>query len=174
MQTSRRSFLKLGLAGALALAAGGAMYRYARGPATPGPFLLDDEGRALLAALAPVMLGQAVPNEAGVREAAIGALIERVGAAIHGLPLATQKEVQDLFGLLALAPARRFLAGVTDGWAQASPGQVAAFLQSWRMHRFATLRTAYMALHDLILGAWYSDPAHWAAIGYPGPLKELS
>jgi len=25
-----------------------------------------------------------------------------------------------------------------------------------------------------VLGAWYSEPAHWDAIGYPGPLKELA
>ena len=83
---------------------------------------------------------------------------ERVHQAILGLPLATQKEIQDLFGLLALGPARRFLAGVPDGWASASAEQVGAFLQGWRHHRFATLQVAYHALHDLVLGAWYADP----------------
>jgi hypothetical protein len=29
-------------------------------------------------------------------------------------------------------------------------------------------------MHDLVLGAWYANPSNWAAIGYPGPLKELS
>ena len=47
-------------------------------------------------------------------------------------------------------------------------------MQDWRLHRFALLRTAYGALHDLSLGAWYAQPASWNAIGYPGPLKELS
>jgi hypothetical protein len=36
------------------------------------------------------------------------------------------------------------------------------------------LQTAYHALHDLVLGAWYADPSSWTAVGYPGPLKELS
>jgi hypothetical protein len=36
------------------------------------------------------------------------------------------------------------------------------------------LRSAYQALHDLVLGAWYANPANWDAIGYPGPLKELA
>jgi hypothetical protein len=36
------------------------------------------------------------------------------------------------------------------------------------------LQSAYHALHDLIFGGWYADSASWAAIGYPGPLKELS
>ncbi|MYM91935.1 hypothetical protein GTP91_32755, partial [Rugamonas sp. FT82W] len=97
----------------------------------------------------------------------------RTLAAIHGLPLATQKEVQDLFGLLALAPARRWLAGVSGSWGEAAPQEVAAFLERWRHHRLAMLQTAYLALHDLILGSWYAEPSTWAGIGYPGPLKEL-
>jgi hypothetical protein len=171
----RRSFLKLGVFGACALAAGGAAYRLVRGPAPPGRFVLDGEARAALAAIVPAMLGSALPQDnKGARAAALDGAIAGVDTAIHGLPLAAQQEVQDLFGLLALAPARRFVAGVNDGWPGADPVQVAAFLQSWRTHRLATLQTAYLALHDLILGAWYADAAHWAAIGYPGPLPELS
>lgn len=174
MQTGRRSFFKLGLAGALALAGGGAVYRYARGPALPARFVLDGEARAALQAIAPVMLGAAVPGEAAARAAAVAAVTERVRLAILGLPLATQKEVQDLFGLLALAPARRFLAGVSAPWSEASPDQIAAFLQGWRLHRYAMLQSAYHALHDLIVGSWYADPSSWAAIDYPGPIKELA
>ncbi|MDZ5635165.1 hypothetical protein [Janthinobacterium sp. GMG1] len=170
----RRSFLKLGLLGACALAAGGAAYRLVRGPAPPGRFVLDGAARAALAAIVPAMLGSALPQETPARATALDGAIAGVDMAIRGLPLAAQQEVQDLFGLLALAPARRFVAGVKDGWREAEPAQVAAFLQSWRTHRLATLQTAYLALHDLILGAWYADAAHWAAIGYPGPLPELS
>jgi hypothetical protein len=175
MGLQRRSFLKLGLLGAGALAAGGAAYRLVRGPAPPGRFVLDGAARAALAAIVPAMLGEALPPpQAAARAAALDGAIAGVDTAIRGLPLAAQQEVQDLFGLLALAPARRFVAGVKDGWREADPAQVAAFLQSWRTHRLATLQTAYLALHDLILGAWYADAAHWAAIGYPGPLPELS
>jgi hypothetical protein len=63
---------------------------------------------------------------------------------------------------------------VSHDWAQATADEVAAFLQDWRTHRLGLLRTAYGALHDLVLGSWYSDPANWAAIGYPGPIKELA
>ena len=170
----RRSFLKLGFIGACALAAGGAAYRAVRGPAPPGRFVLDGAARAALAAIVPAMLGSALPQEAGARATALDGAIAGVDTAIHGLPLSAQQEVQDLFGLLALAPARRFVAGVHGDWQGADPGQVTAFLQAWRTHRLATLQTAYLALHDLILGAWYADAAHWAAIGYPGPLPELS
>jgi len=172
--TPRRSFLKIGVAGALLLAAGGAAYRWSRPAATRNKFILDDEALAVLAAVIPSMLGPVLPDEVAARAAAVQATAGRVRDAILGLPLATQKEVQDLFGLLALGPARRLLARVAGGWARADAKQVDAFLQSWRSNRFATLRIAYMAMHDLIIGAWYSDPATWEAIGYPGPLKELT
>lgn len=172
--TTRRSFLKIGILGAITLAAGGAIYRGVRGPAPLKRYLLDGDARAVLHAVIPSMLGPALPADPAARADAIAAATTRVQGAIAGLPLATQKEVQDLFGLLALAPARRLLAGVSDGWPDATPAQVDAFLQSWRTHRIGMLQTAYLAMHDLILGGWYADPSTWAAIGYPGPIKELS
>lgn len=170
MALSRRTFLKAGLVGTLALAAGGGIYRLAYGSAVPHRFALDGEARAAIDAIIPAMLAGALHHDS----AAIGATTARVHQAILGLPLATQKEIQDLFGLLALAPARRFIAGVPDGWASASSAQVGAFLQGWRLHHFETLQVAYHALHDLVLGAWYADPSSWTAIGYPGPNKELA
>jgi hypothetical protein len=173
MATSRRTFLKLGGVAALALAAGGGLYRATHGPSRPR-FVMDGEARAALEAIVPAMLAGALPGSGPARATAIGSAIGRVDAAILGLPLASQKEVQDLFGLLALGPARRVLTGIAGGWGSASGAEVARFLQDWRLHRLALLRTAYLALHDLVLGAWYADPSTWAAIGYPGPLPQLA
>lgn len=162
----RRSFLKAGLLGGLALVAGGAVYRQLR-PAVPERFALDRQGRLMLAALVPAMTGLAPARPE------LDAGVERVAGAIAALPLRVQKEISDLFALLAMAPTRRLLAGVPP-WEEATPDQVAAFLQGWRTHRTEMLQTAYHGLHDLVLGAWYADPASWAAIGYAGPMKELS
>lgn len=131
---------------------------------------MDDSIHAALAAIIPVILGNV--TRPGTPE--VQAEIERTQATIHGLPLGTQKEIQDLFALLTLGPVRRFLAGIPDDWAQAKQEDVAAFLQSWRLHRIGMLQTAYHALHDLITGSWYADESSWQAIGYPGPIKELS
>jgi hypothetical protein len=173
METSRRTFLKAGLLGAVLLAAGGSIYRTTHSP-PPAPFVLGGEARAALAAIIPAILEGALPGDSNERNAAIAVTTEGVHQAILGLPLATQKEIQDLFGLLALGPARRLLTGIGGGWEQAAPAQVSAFLQDWRVHRLGLLRSAYGAMHDLVLGAWYANPSSWAAIGYPGPLKELS
>ncbi|MFT5643433.1 MAG: hypothetical protein ACI83P_000979 [Janthinobacterium sp.] len=174
MATSRRTFFKFGIIGAFTLAAGGTAYRMLHAPASLHHFELDGEAALALGAIIPALLGLALPETPEKRAAAIASATEGVRLAVLGLPLTTQKEVQDLFSLLALAPARRFVAGISDSWADARPDQVSAFLQSWRMHHFAMLQTAYLALHDLVLGSWYADPANWAAISYPGPLKELS
>jgi hypothetical protein len=171
--TTRRSFLKIGVAGAITLAAGGAIYRWSQPAATPNKFVLDGDALTVLTAVIPALLGPVLPTEPAARAAAVQTAAARVRDAVLGLPLVTQKEVQDLFGLLALAPARRLLAGVSGDWRQADPQQVAEFLQGWRTHRLALLQVAYMAMHDLVLGAWYADPSTWEAIGYPGPIKEL-
>lgn len=171
MAANRRTFLKVGALAALGLAAGGGLYRYTHPPGPLQRFVLDGEAKAALDAIIPAMLAGALPPE---RTVAVGATTARVHQAILGLPLNAQKEVQDLFGLLALAPARRVLTGVSGGWSHATDEQVSIFLHEWRFHRLAMLQTAYHALHDLIIGAWYADPSSWAAIGYPGPIKELA
>lgn len=168
---SRRTFIKTGLIGAVALAATGALYRNVNSSAVPDAFVLDGEAKSALTAIASVMLQDALPSSTPLL---LDAEIIRVQTAIAGLPRATQREIQDLFALLTLAPARRLLAGIPDPWASAKPDDITSFLQSWRVHRFAMLQSAYHALHDLIIGAWYADESTWASIGYPGPLKELS
>jgi hypothetical protein len=134
-------------------------------------FALGGEAHTALAAIVPALLAGALG--AGVSaQAQAHAVIARVHRTILGLPPAARKEFQNLFGLLALAPARRLLTGISGDWARATPADVQAFLQDWRDSSFALLRSAYGALHDLVLGAWYADPASWAAIGYPGPKLE--
>ena len=167
---SRRTFLKTGLAGTIILATAGGVYRATAGRAPPGKFVLDDEGKAALGAIAGVVLQGALPAD----PRAIDMAIERAQNAIAGLPLAIQKEIQDLFGLLVFAPTRRYVAGIPVRWADATQDDVTVFLQSWRTHRFGMLQSAYHALHDLIIGGWYADESTWESIGYPGPMKMLS
>lgn len=167
---SRRSFLKAGIVGTIALVAAGSLYRMLKPPEALHSFVLDDTAQTILAAIVASMLENAArPGSSDIQKA-----IASVQDAIAGLPLATQKEIKDLFALLALGPTRRFLAGVPDDWVNVKPDDITAFLQSWRLHRIGMLQSAYHALHDLITGSWYADESNWASIGYPGPIKELS
>lgn len=167
--SSRRSFLKVGLLGTFALAAAGGLYRLTHVPELPRAFTMDDEARSILTAIVPVILKDAVSSPAD-----LDAAIIRINDAITGLPLSAQKEIQDLFALLALSPSRRLLTGIPDDWRLAKQEDVAAFLQDWRLSRISLFQRAYLGLHDLATGSWYSHESTWAAIGYPGPIKELS
>ena len=156
--TTRRQFVQTGLAGSLLLNIS----------ACSRPS--ENGGRqTVLRALIPVILAGAVPPDPSNLEALITRTIAGVDKAIAGLSLPTQKEISELFDLLAFAPTRMLAAGIWSPWEQAKPEEIGKFLESWRHSRFDLLKSGYAALHDLIFGAWYARPDTWAAIGYPGP-----
>ncbi len=171
--TTRRTFLVAGLAGGATLAAAwwlrGSHERVPVSGATAPLAALDPAAPSIIAAIVPVMLDGALPADPVLRRAAVSDTVAGVAQAVGGLPPAAQQEFARLFALLALAPTRFALAGVTTPWAQAGPEAVAAFLERWRTSGWALLRSAYDALHQLVLAAWYANPQAWPAIGYPGP-----
>jgi len=168
--TTRRTFLVVGLAGGATLAAT-YWLRRTRGrdsvlAADASLAALDPAAPAIVAAIVSVMLDGALPAD---RHAAVTETVANVARAVSGLAPSAQKELGELFSLLGLAPTRIALAGVMTPWADASPEAVAAFLERWRTSRWMLLRSAYDALHQLVLAAWYGNPRAWSSIGYPGP-----
>lgn len=153
----RRAFLKAGFAGSVMLACAGRI----------GAATTDDEA-VMLAAIASALLAGMLPADGVAQTQALNNTVAGVRHAVAGLSPSTQKEVSELFSLLGFPLTRRLLAGVSAPWAEARTEDVAIFLENWRHSRHALLQTAYGALHDLVLGAWYARPEHWAAIGYPG------
>ena len=160
----RRRFLKAGLAGSALLAAGGLAAWFAGRDAARD----RDE---VLSALIPVLLAGALPERDADRTEAVRRCAQAVATAVQGLSPAAQREAAQLFALLSIAPTRALTTGITHGWSQASPQEIGAFLDGWRFHSWALMRTGYQALHDLVTGSWYADPAAWPEIGYGGPLK---
>ena len=118
-----------------------------------------------MSAVARVVLGPACSESAEARQRAL----EGVKVAVSRLSPAAQGEVADLLGLLTFAPTRGLAAGIWTDWREARDEDVAAFLQRWRHSRIGLLQSGYHALHDLVVGSWYADPATWNDIGYPGP-----
>jgi hypothetical protein len=168
--TSRRQFLKVGAVTGLGLTVLGTWYGWGRVSlgAAGSHFTLAPEAREIVAALVPVILAGALP-EGAERAANAERAVAGVERAIAGLGASAQAEVQQLFALLGFAPTRVLLAGVTSQWRETAQADAAAFLERWRFSRFGLLRSAYAAMHDLVLGAWYGVPEGWQAIGYPGP-----
>lgn len=146
---TRRQLLLGGLAAAGVLAAGDVLYDFSTG---------DD--RAIVAAIAPVMLGVDAPVHAVVRGFDI---------AVSGLPLSVQAEVHQLLGLLRFPLTRMFVAGVRHPWHAATREEIASFLGRFRYSNVTQLRSAYDALHQLVMAAWYGNGESWTAIGYAGP-----
>lgn len=158
----RRTFLKLGLGGgALLVAAGAASWLAVRDPRA--------DRREALAGVIPAILDTALPADAVQRARAVAQASAAVEVAIGALSAPAQDELAQLFALMALAPTRLALAGLARPWHEADVAEVSAVLQRWRTHRLELLQSAYHALHDLVTGSWYAEPAHWAAIGYDGP-----
>lgn len=167
VRLSRRTLLKVGVAGAATLLLARWLYHPAP-PRTDSRNALDPAARSIVAAIIPVFLDGALasdPQVTGARDETLAG-VER---AINGLPPATRQEISDLFSLLAFAPTRCLLAGIWSPWPEASAEAIESFLRRWRGSRFALLRSAYAALHQLVLSAWYAQPRAWPAIGYPGP-----
>jgi hypothetical protein len=168
VNASRRTFIFAGVLGAAALVA---TRWLPRASPTSDRVLraLDADGEAIVTAILPLMLTGALPQAADDRAAAVHETVAAVDAAIAGLPPHAQRELQQLFTLLALAPARWSLARMTASWPEAPPAAVDAFLSRLKDSRIALLRAAYDALHQLMFAAWYGQPRAWSAIGYDGP-----
>lgn len=163
----RRTFLAAGIAGSALLAVAG-WWRLSRRRLSS---TLNPDTDAIVRAIVPAMLDGALPIEAKVRANAIDETVANIARAIAGLPNTARAELDQLFSLLALAPARRAFAGVASPWNEANVDEISAFLDRWRDSGWMLKRSAYDALHQLILAAWYGTPRAWATIGYPGPPK---
>lgn len=160
----RRTWLGLGVVSALALAAGGGAMALL---STPGieDGKLTANARRVLAGSARGLLDGTMPNEP--RE--VSALLDRIDGLVAGLPPHAEAELSQLLALLASAPGRRGFAGLGPDWADASVTEVQGAMQAMRFSSLAARRQAYQGLHDIIGAAYFSEPATWAVLGYPGP-----
>jgi hypothetical protein len=158
----------VGLAGGLVLAAARFLERPLAAPAA-GRRFLDDEGARLVAALVPVILAAALPEEAAARSRAIRETVDAFDRAVSGLTPSVQEEVAQLFSFLAFAPTRIAFAGLWSPIEDSTPEELKGFLARWGSSRLDLQRVSYHALTQLIQAAWYGSTASWAAIGYPGP-----
>jgi len=164
----RRTLLKLGLASAAVLSvAGGAIALLQPGLADSR---LTPAGRAVFAAVGRAILEGSLPVEAAAQQRAVAGLLERIDGLAGSLPPHAQAELSQLLALLHSAAGRRALAGLTTDWPQASLPEIQQALQSMRLSSLSLRQQAYQALHDIVGGAYYSDPSTWARLGYPGPI----
>ena len=163
----RRSLLKLGLvSGAVLAVAGGAAVLWRPGIAQGR---LTASAREVFASLGYAILQGTLPSEPQARAQAVEGMVERVDVLLQKLPPHVQAELSQLLGLLCTAPGRFGLAGLVPAWADASEAQLQAALEGMRQSGLALRQQAYLGLHEIVGGAYFSDESTWASVGYPGP-----
>jgi len=118
----RRTLLKLGFGATVILVAAGGGVALLNPGVSHGR--LSEGARAVMQAVARAVLDGALPPAGSEQDKVIEAHLQRLEAAIAAFPAATQAELSQLLTLLATAPGRLALAGLTSPWPQASAAQV--------------------------------------------------
>ncbi len=181
-QPHRRQLLKVGIAGAFALAVTRSLEHHAFAIASPQAVQgsldlkkLVNKDADVIAALAPVILSGSLPEDVVSRQIAINEVVEAFDRTVAGLSPAVQREVEELLSLLTMPITRRFVVGISASWPNATEDEIKQFLDRWRNHRFALFQQGYQALVRLMIACWYGNPLSWGKINYDGPpfAKEL-
>jgi hypothetical protein len=163
----RRTLLKIGGATAVALGVGAGGLALLQPGWRSGR--LADGSRDAFAATARAVLDDLLPADPALLESALNQQVRRLELTLAGLPPPLQAEVAELATLLAHAPSRYALTGLGRSWTRASTAELQAMLGGLRHSPLTLRRQVYHALRDLTNAAWFAEPAHWSAIGYPGP-----
>jgi hypothetical protein len=165
----RRSLLALGAISAAVLAASGGMVAALR----PGlrDARLSAGGREVFAGASRALLDGSLPANGPELQQALEGLLGRIDGLIAALPPHAQSELSQLLALLASAPGRRTLAGLSEPWPTAPVAAIQQALQGMRLSGVTLRQQAYQALHDIVGSAYFSDAPTWRLLGYPGPLK---
>ena len=165
---NRRRFLTWGLLGTAVLAVGGT-WAVKRAGEPARTLRLPPDALAVLRACAIAILGPSLPPPGPAREAALDAHAQGLHTTVGGFPAPVRAELHQALTLLATAPGRRLLTGLSEDWAQTPPEALHAALQAMRVSPWLMRRQLYQALHALTNAAWFADEAHWGDLGYPGP-----
>lgn len=161
----------MGLVSAATLAVAGTGLAVWRADPALGPSgELSWPAQGVFLAVGQAVLEGSLPNAGPERAAALAGLMERVQGVVQALPRHARAELSQLLDVLSSAPGRRVLAGLSSDWSVATVPQVQSALQDMRLSSLALRQQAYQALHDVVGGAFFSDPSQWALLGYPGPL----
>lgn len=164
----RRWLLKSALAlGAVGAALGGAVY-WKRGLSGGA---LTESGREVMKAIARAVLSDMLPTEPAAREAKLEGQLKRLDEVVATMPSSAQMELGALLGLLANAPTRLLVTGLSSSWTKASTEEIAQALESMRIHKLPTTMLSYHAVRDLTCIAYFTNPDNWSTTGYPGPLE---
>jgi hypothetical protein len=164
----RRTLLKLGATSAALLALIGGTAAFIQPGLAGGK--LTPAGREVFRAVGSGVLDKTLPEQAIAKDTALTGLLTRIDVLISALPQHAQAELSQLLSILASGAGRRTLAGLATPWVNASAAELQDALQNMRLSSLALRQQAYAALHEITASAYFSEPATWSVLGYPGPM----
>jgi len=172
LKHSRRGFLQLGLVAStsLALASNIAKASELIKPATSNtqsaiPYrFLDNASAEFFSALLPVVLAKE-----NLDKSTIKSMLLALDSLIFHFNAFNQKQMMQLFEVMAFAPLRLVAGAPWTSWPQATPAAIQAFLEDWRDSRFELKRMGYLSICKVINLCWYARVESYSRIGYPGP-----
>jgi hypothetical protein len=162
----RRTVLQLGLAASVTVALGAGLIATVTRGRENGR--LTTPAREMFAAVARGVLGPLIPPESAAARVLLEAHLDRLDAAIQGMPPQVQAEIDELATIAASAPGRRWLIGLSTPWADATAQQVETALSGLRGSSLALRQQVYQALRELTNAAFFADTGTWALLGYAG------
>lgn len=177
LELSRRTFLKLGMAGTVvlggtSLVAGLAGCGKREQAIAQGFSFLRDEDVVLFRAITPVILGDALPSDDS-REALVIETLARLDIACALLEPTGGQALLKLFDLLHMRVTRWLTTGVSAPWQEATPADIEKFLLRWRDSSVEAFNGGYRFLTKLVASSYYAIPSTWQQSGYPGPLAAV-
>ncbi len=175
---SRRSFLGLGLAGAVALGSTGVVTTLSgcsNQPATAakGFSFLREGDLQLFKALIPAVLGDVIHTDSHDYQALVTNILQKVDGACANLGNKAQTEVHKLLDLLDTRLTRWLTTGIYAHWPDVSTADMNKFLVRWRDSSIGPFNAGYRVLSKLVSVSYYSLPESRVYSGYPGPLAAL-
>ncbi len=167
---SRRSFLRLGTWGTLAIVTGAASTLSAcsssPSSASKGFSFLRDNDLKLFSALIPVVLNGMIQSENHNYQALTTNILKNIDGACANLGSKAQGEIYKLLDLLDGRITRWLTTGVWDTWPQATAEQVNQFLSRWHGSSIGPFNAGYRVLSKLVTISYFSLPEAQQYTGY--------
>ena len=162
------------LGGALLLVGGGVSLALRSGADAPGAgapktlkVLTAYEHAIVSAVAARLVPGDGAGPDGPTAQAA--GVPEKVDALLATMHPRVTKELRQLLHLFENALTGLVSAGVATTFSRSSPAEQDRRLEAWRLSRLALCRTGYQAMKRLAHATYYSTPAVYPRLGYPGP-----
>ena len=166
---TRRQLVRRGIVGTVLIAIAGATGAFwwptRRRRPRPGLRVFDETEASILSAVAATVLA----IEPGAPSAADVDVVGRVDALLARSPVAVQREFTRLLHIFENGTTGLLTATGWTSFTAAGPASREARLHAWQTSRIALFRTGFQAMKRLCGACYYSSPASWSAIGYPGP-----